>query len=77
MKLSELQQLCKNLSKLAPEDAEVEFRIDDCVLQLEAAQIEGRTEVDMTRGSLKPVPTWDNRVVMYFVEPGVPHCGSG
>jgi hypothetical protein len=19
---------------------------------------------------LKPVPTWDNRVVMYFVEPG-------
>jgi hypothetical protein len=76
MKLSELQQICKNLAKLTPEDAEVEFRIDDAVLTLEAAQIDGRAEVDMTRGNLKACPLWENKIVMYFVEPGVTG-GSG
>jgi hypothetical protein len=72
MKLSELQQICKNLAKLATPDAEVEFRIDDVNLTLETAQIEGMTEVNMERGCLKPVPTWDNRVVLFFSEPGIP-----
>jgi len=68
MKLSELQTICKNLAKLAPEDAEVVFRIDDTPIDLIGATMEGVTEVDMTRGNLKPAPRWDNKVVLDFAE---------
>lgn len=76
MKLSELQAICKNLSKLSPGDAEVEFRIDDSILTLETAEMQGMTEVSMKRGDLRPVSKWDNKVVLYFIEPGVPPGGS-
>ena len=77
MKLSELQQVCKNLAKLSDSDAEIKFMIDDCELVLEAATLDGTAEVDMTQGVLKPAPVWENKVTMIFKERDFPHCGSG
>lgn len=66
MKLSELQQVCKNLAKMASDDAEVVFRHDGNFLELKSATMEGVTEVSMTRGDLKPSPRWNNKVVLWL-----------
>ena len=73
MKLSELQQICKNLAKLSDNDPEIAFRIEGSFLELEGATVEGVTEVDMTRGALKPVPKWDNKVVFVLSEGKAPY----